>query len=90
MEYYDEDLDININITYKSLNKKVIFYKCKKRPNCPGRAKLDVKTKEITIITKRDKNIKHDELNFKEFQTKFKMKNFDGINFDLKNIIDII
>ena len=57
-----------------------------KRPNCPGRAKLDVKSKEITIITKCDKNIKHDELTFEEFQIKYKYKNFEGINYNLKKI----
>lgn len=77
-------MDININYTFQSSSKNVIFYKCKKRPICPGKTKLDVKTKEITIITKCDKNIKHDELTLEEFQTKYKIKNFEGINFDLK------
>ena len=66
------------------IKNQILIYKCKKRPNCPGRAKLEIKTKEITIITKCDKNIKHDELKFGGFQTKYKMKNFEGINFNLK------
>jgi len=74
LEYYDNELDININYTFQSSSKNVIFYKCKKRPNCPGRAKLDIKTKEITIITKCDKNIKHDELKFEEFKQNIKWK----------------
>jgi len=77
-------LDIDIKYTFQSYSKNYIFYKCTKRPKCNGRAKLNLKNKDFSIIEKCNKEIKHDNVPFELFFEKYKNKKFDNINFENK------
>ena len=77
-------MDIDIKYTFQSYSKNYIFYKCTKRPECNGRAKLNLKNKDFSIIEKCNKEIKHDNVPFELFFEKYKNKKFDNINFENK------
>ena len=83
MKYYDEKLNINIIYSFQSSSKNFIYYKCKRRPKCPGTAKMNIKTKEFEITRKCDINIEHDLLNYEQFKILYKNKDF--IKLDLLN-----
>ena len=67
LTYYDDELDLEITFGLQSTSKNYAFYKCKKRPLCKGRLKIDLLNKNITIIEKCSKEIEHDNLNYDNF-----------------------
>ena len=83
-QYYDQDLDINIIYKYQSKSNNYIFYKCSKRPKCPGRAKLNLNTNQIEIITKCNSDIDHQCITYEHFFEIYKKKKFADIDFKIK------
>ena len=74
IEYYDEEFDINIKYTYQTQSKNYIFYKCKKRPLCKGRCKINKLNKELIIIEKCNENVDHEDISFEQFYLFYKKK----------------
>ena len=79
IDYYDEEIDINIKYTYQTQSKNFIFYKCKKRPMCKGRCKINKLNNELIIIEKCNENIDHEDITFEQFYLFYKKKQFKNI-----------
>lgn len=88
--YYDDELDLDITYSLQSTSKNYAFYKCKKRPLCKGRIKIDLYNKNITIIEKCSNEIDHDNLNYENFCKFYNNNQKNKINLKKKSIKNFI
>ena len=80
--FYNKDNNQNVVYKIQTISKNYIFYKCRERPKCPGRGKLDLKREKFVIINDCDFKINHDKITFEEF-LRFNQKNkLKELNFE--------
>ena len=79
--YKDTDLKIDIKYLYKSKSKNFIFYICSQRPECNGRGKININTKEFYITNLCDKQIVHNKITYEEYVNYIEKNDIENIDF---------
>ena len=81
IKHLNETNHIKTNYIDKSNSKNYIFYICKNRKSCKGRGKISLQTKEFIITHECDENANHNNIEYNEFCSIMKEKQYNKIDF---------
>ena len=82
LTFYNPVDKIKTTYTYKSCSKNFIFYICKKRKDCNGRGKIDIKKKQFILIEKCNDKIDHTNITYEEFSEIMDKNDINKIDFN--------
>ena len=85
IKYFNQEK--NIKIIYKTQSINNFYYKCQKRPKCPGRRKLSLIDEKFSVIKDCDYNINHDTITYEEFKEIFEKNKLKTINLENNKIL---